>query len=79
MYLDTCWGQNKNSYIAAMCIVALQDPPTLKIIDHKYFLAGHTHKECDTDHNNIIKNVNFQYNIITIGSSLFVQCGKKFP
>lgn len=30
MYSDTCAGQNKNSHVAVMCLVALQDSTTLK-------------------------------------------------
>lgn len=55
MYSDTCTGQNKNSHVAAMCMKALQDSETLKIIDHKFLIPGHTHIECDTDRSLIEK------------------------
>lgn len=50
MYSDTCGSQNRNSHIAAMCIVALKHSETLQVIDHKSLVPGHTHMECDTDH-----------------------------
>lgn len=50
MYSDTCGGQNKNSYVAVMCLVALQNNKNLRTIDHKFLIPGHTHMECDTDH-----------------------------
>lgn len=50
MYSDTCGGQNKNSHVAVMCMVALQQSPYLQTIDHKFLLPGHTHMECDSDH-----------------------------
>ncbi|XP_050315706.1 uncharacterized protein LOC126750209 isoform X1 [Anthonomus grandis grandis] len=50
MYSDTCTGQNRNSHIAAMCFSVLQQHPSLKVIDHKFMLSGHSHMECDTAH-----------------------------
>ena len=55
MYSDTCSGQNKNCFVAAMCMKALQNSETLEIIDHKFLIPGHTHMECDTDHSLIEK------------------------
>lgn len=56
LYSDTCGGQNKNTHVAAMCIVALQKSNSLKVINHKFLVPGHTHMECDTSHALIEKN-----------------------
>lgn len=50
LYSDTCGGQNKNTHLVAMLMAVLKNHPTLKIIDHKFLLAGHTRMECDSDH-----------------------------
>lgn len=55
MYSDTCGGQNKNSHFATMCMVSLQDSPTLKSINHKFLIPGHSHMESDCDHSLIEK------------------------
>lgn len=49
-YSDTCGGQNKNIIIISMFQWAIHHHPTLKIIDHKFLVPGHTHLECDVDH-----------------------------
>ena len=49
-YSDTCSGQNKNSHVAAMFMVALQKFPWIEVINHKFLVPGHTHMECDSDH-----------------------------
>lgn len=82
MYSDTCGGQNKNSYIAAMCMAALQDSSTLRTIDHKFLVAGHTHMECDTDHSIIEKmkkKCNFPIEHPHDWVQLVRQSGKKKP
>jgi|UniRef100_A0A2S2R8E0 hypothetical protein len=50
IYSDTCGGQNKNSYVAVMCLVALQNNKNLRTIDHKFLILDHIYMECDTDH-----------------------------
>uniref|UniRef100_A0A6P7G8N4 Uncharacterized protein LOC114339032 n=1 Tax=Diabrotica virgifera virgifera TaxID=50390 RepID=A0A6P7G8N4_DIAVI len=55
MYSDCCPGQNKNRFITAACLTALQCSANLKIIEHKFLIPGHTHMECDTDHSLIEK------------------------
>lgn len=50
LYSDTCGGQNKNSNVIAMLMYVLKAHLTLKTIDHKFLIAGHTHMECDSDH-----------------------------
>ena len=56
MYFDSCQGQSKNTHIAVMCMVALQESPSLELIDHKFLLPGHTHMECDSSHSLIERN-----------------------
>ena len=55
-YSDTCGGQNKNTYVSAMFLKAIQELPNIKIINHKFLVAGHTHMECDIDHSMIEKS-----------------------
>lgn len=49
-YSDTCGGQNKNNIVAFMFLYILTQKPTLKTINHKFLVSGHSHMECDTDH-----------------------------
>ncbi|XP_030757047.1 uncharacterized protein LOC115882918 isoform X2 [Sitophilus oryzae] len=49
-YSDTCGGQNKNINVISMFQYSIHLHPTLKIIDHKFLIPGHTHLECDVDH-----------------------------
>ncbi|XP_067633255.1 uncharacterized protein [Eurosta solidaginis] len=49
-YSDSCMGQNKNSFVCAMFILAMEINSTLETIDHKFLEPGHTHMECDVDH-----------------------------
>ncbi|KAJ8893212.1 hypothetical protein PR048_005798 [Dryococelus australis] len=60
-YSDTCGGQNKNSYIAVMCMVALQQSPYLRTIDNTFMLPGHMHMECDSVHS-LIERKKKKYN-----------------
>ena len=55
MYSDSCQGQNKNSHMAVMCMITLQDNTNLLSISHKFLIPGHTHMECDSDHSLIEK------------------------
>ena len=50
LYSDSCGGQNKSNFIAAMFMCVVQNHPNIKIIDHKFLIPGHTHMECDSDH-----------------------------
>lgn len=56
LYSDTCGGQNKNTHLVAMFMAVLKNHPTLKTVDHKFLLAGHTRMECDSDNALIEKN-----------------------
>jgi hypothetical protein len=55
MYSDSCQGQNKNSHMAVMCMIAVQNNTNLLSIDHKFLIPGHTHMESDGDHSLIEK------------------------
>lgn len=82
MYSDTCGGQNKNSHVAAMCLVALQNSTSLKMIDHKFLIPGHTHMESDSDHSIIEKKkkkFNGPIEHPHDWSILIKQCGKNKP
>lgn len=73
LYSDTCGGQNKNSILISMLSFALHQHPTLKMIGHKFLIAGHTHLECDTDLAAIekdLKIVPFQFIIQETGITL---------
>ncbi|KAK3916904.1 Signal recognition particle receptor subunit alpha-like protein, partial [Frankliniella fusca] len=50
LWSDTCGGQNKNEVINTALMTALNQKKTLKTIDQKFLVPGHTHLECDSDH-----------------------------
>jgi hypothetical protein len=50
LWSDTCSGQNKNSIVTAALATALSQKESLKLIDQKFLVPGHTHLECDSDH-----------------------------
>ncbi|CAH0560475.1 unnamed protein product [Brassicogethes aeneus] len=50
LYSDTCGGQNKNSIVISMMTYLMRDHPSLKVLEHKFLIPGHTHMECDCDH-----------------------------
>lgn len=51
-YSDNCSGQNKNSFVATMFYLFMQNinESSLELIDHKFMVSGHSHMECDSDH-----------------------------
>lgn len=49
-YSDACFGLNKNSYVAAMFLLCVQELKNIECIDYKFLLPGHTHMACDIDH-----------------------------
>ncbi|KAK7106444.1 hypothetical protein V1264_017700 [Littorina saxatilis] len=53
LYSDTCTGQNRNQYVAAALLQAVQQLPNLECIDQKFLTSGHTHMECDSMHSAI--------------------------
>lgn len=56
-YSDNCTGQNKNKYMSAMFLYAVQKLPNIAEIDHKFLICGHTQNEGDTAHSLIEKAV----------------------
>nr|CAH7749559.1 unnamed protein product [Callosobruchus chinensis] len=50
LYSDTCDGQNKNSYVAAMFLTVMKQSKFLETIEHKFLTTGHSHMKCDVDH-----------------------------
>lgn len=55
LYSDCCSGQNKNSILMAMYLWFLENQESIKVIDHKFLVPGHTRMECDSDHAEIEK------------------------
>lgn len=49
-YSDRCFGQNLNINSIIADLYLLQQSNTLKIIDSKFLISGHTHMECDSAH-----------------------------
>lgn len=49
LFSDTCGGQNKNQFVAAMFIYAVQVLP-IEVIDQKFLVSGHSQMECDSMH-----------------------------
>ncbi|CAH1107035.1 unnamed protein product [Psylliodes chrysocephalus] len=59
LFSDTCGGQNKNQFVAAMFIYAVQ-VLQINIIDQKFLVSGHSQMECDSMHariETVAKNV----------------------
>lgn len=50
---DGCGEQQKNYHFCSMCLLTVQQHPTLQVIDHNFFESGHTHMECDSIHSKI--------------------------
>ena len=79
-YSDTCGGQNKNSTISAAFLCALQRKPTLKVINQKFMVSGHSHMECDQDHS-VIEGKKKTTPVIHVPRDYYNMvrsCGKRF-
>lgn len=50
---DTCAGQNRNSYMCVALSLAVQQHPTLEIVDQKFLVPGHTFMDVDQCHHQI--------------------------
>jgi hypothetical protein len=48
LYSDCCTGQNRNQYITAGLLHALQNSGNLETIEQKFLESGHTQMECKT-------------------------------
>lgn len=53
LFSDTCGGQNRNQYVAAVLFWAVQKIDHLKCIEHKFLESGHSHMEVDSMHSSI--------------------------
>ena len=53
LYSDRCTGQNRNKYVAAALLHAVQNIENIEIIDQKFLESGHTQMECDSMHASI--------------------------
>lgn len=51
-YSDCCSGQNRNQYVCAILMHAVNVLP-IDVIDHKFLIPGHTMMECDSMHSAI--------------------------
>lgn len=49
-YSDRCYGQNLNINSVIADLFLVQQSPSLKTIDSKFLVSGHTHMECDIAH-----------------------------
>lgn len=79
-YSDACFGLNKNSYVAAMFLLCVQELKNIECIDYKFLLPGHTHMACDIDHAIIGKQKKKKlqriFAILAIGRILFACLGR---
>lgn len=50
IWSDNCPSQNRNINAVLAYTALVKLIPTLKVINHKYLLRGHTHLEVDSDH-----------------------------
>ncbi|CAG5055758.1 unnamed protein product [Parnassius apollo] len=51
--VDTCGGQNRNQFVAALLLWAVQKIDHLKVIEQKFLESGHTQMEADSMHSSI--------------------------
>jgi len=50
MYSDQCGGQNRNIKLSLLCQYIVSSPEyTVKNIDHKFLVSGHSYLPCDQD------------------------------
>lgn len=73
---DSCFGQNKNSFVALMFAMFVSTVDNIETIDHKFLVPGHTHMECDVDHSVIErkkKELLYKFIILATGTSSYEQ------
>lgn len=63
VYSDACGGQNRNIKMVLMLTDFLQKSETLKVIEHKFFVSGHSFNSCDRDFAIIEKAKKYHNNI----------------
>lgn len=83
VWTDNCSGQNRNINMIFMYLWLLEKVPTLKEVNHKFLLAGHTHMEVDGKHS-VIERAKKQIQNHTIfttndWANFIASCSKKNP
>ncbi|CAG5002002.1 unnamed protein product [Parnassius apollo] len=58
LFSDTCGGQNRNQFVAALLLWAVQKIDHLKVIEQKFLESGHTQMEADSMHSKNIYSKN---------------------
>lgn len=53
LFSDTCGGQNRNQFVAALLLWAVQKIDHLEVIEQKFLESGHTQMEADSMHSSI--------------------------
>ncbi|CAG5053635.1 unnamed protein product [Parnassius apollo] len=53
LFSDTCGGQNRNQFIAALLLRVINQSKQLQIIEHKFLESGHSYMEADSMHSSI--------------------------
>ncbi|CAH0723007.1 unnamed protein product, partial [Brenthis ino] len=53
LFSDTCGGQNRNQYVSALLLWAVQKINNLRVIEQKFLESGHTQMEADSMHSSI--------------------------
>lgn len=53
LFSDTCGGQNRNQFIAALLLWVVNHKENLQIIEHKFLESGHSYMEVDSMHSSI--------------------------
>jgi len=56
-YSDNCCGQQKNKYIRALYVYAVQVLPNIKSITHKFLVKGHSQNENGAAHSVIEREI----------------------
>ncbi|KAF0749901.1 Uncharacterized protein FWK35_00022965 [Aphis craccivora] len=51
LYSDTCSGQNRNQYIAALFLFVVNNSQNINILTHNFMESGHSYMEVDTRSN----------------------------
>lgn len=59
-YSDNCAGQQKNKFMMAMYLYAVQNLPNINSITHKFLIKVHTQNEGDSAHSQIERQVKRQ-------------------
>lgn len=78
IFSDTCGGQNRNQFIAALLLWAVNSIPHIDIIEQKFLESGHTHMEVDSMHASIENaSRNVSVNSVSDWKNIFKLARKK--